>query len=256
MGLLTRLGSIFSRHPGAPANPEAPDQASPPGFDDAHDAEIVEEHPLEALEELADASVVTTRQVNLARPLTRRTKQEWFDELQRNHQELTDLIRKFDSHLDREAERADRIVRAAEALDLVVPAIERLAERMGDRVDDAATRITGSVEVSSRRAEMHASESGKSLEEITGHLRTSASGQTELVTRLAEFRQTMSDMARAGSESTRLLAEMSARDTTRQEQLERRIASTRAWIIVGVCAAMAIGVSAIAVAVIAITRTS
>ena len=253
MGLLTRLGSIFSRHPGARTGTITFEDQSPPGFDDAHDADLIDEHPLDDLDESMDPSMVTTRPVNLARPLTRRTKQEWFDELQRNHQELTDLIRKFDAHLDRDDERAERLLRAADALDRVVPAIEQLSQSVNERMTEACARITDSVDASSRRVEARAEESGRSLADISEHLRTSADGQHELVARLAEFRQTMSDMARNGAESSRLLSEMSTRDADRQDELERRLASTRLWVILGVSAAFLIGVCAIAVAVIAIT---
>lgn len=255
MGLLTRLGSIFSRHPGGTAVSPS-DEPRQPTFDEASDAEVVDEHPLDDLPEgeEPDGSVISTRPVNLARPSVRRTKQEWFEELQRNHQELVDLIGKFDAHLDREASRSDRLMQVADALDRALPAIERLSENLGDRMDHAADRIADAVEAGAQRAEQQAEASGRALSGISEHLQTSAAGQVELVTRLAEFRETMSDMARSGAESSRLLSEMSRQGAERQQQMEQRLAATRLWVILGVSAALGVAAGAVAVAVIAITR--
>lgn len=255
MGLLTRLGSIFARHPGA-THPISGDPR-PPDFDAAADADIIDEHPLDDLDDpTPDPSVVTTRPVHLARPPARRTKQEWFDELQRNHQELTDLIRKFDAHLDSSEQRAERLMRAADALDRVAPSIETLSHTVTDQVSAAAERITSAVETASGRAQSSADNAATAFNAIAEHLHQSNAGQTELVTRLAEFRQSMTEVARTGAESTRLLAEMSQRDAERQTRLDQRLASTRLWLVLGVTAAFVLSAAAIAVAVIAITKSS
>ncbi len=257
MGLLTRLGSIFARHPGgvSGAGGRGPDQLI--GFDDAAEGEIVDEHPLEDLdaEEGAEA-LVSTRPVNLTRPIAKRTKQEWFDELQRNHQELVDLVRKFDSHLDREADRADRLAEVSEALGRALPAVERLSSELGERLDRNADRVADAIEGAAARADRNAERLEGSLGGIGEQLQTSTAGQVELVTRLAEFRQTMSEMAHAGAESTRLLAEMSERDARRQADLERRIASMRLWVALGVGVALAVAAVAVTMGVVALVTRS
>lgn len=257
MGLLTRLGSIFARHPGgaAGAGGRGPDQLI--GFDDAAEGEVVDEHPLEVLEgEESAEALVATRPVNLTRPLAKRTKQEWFDELQRNHQELVDLVRKFDSHLDREAERADRLAGVSEALGRALPAVERLSSELGERLDKGADRIADAIEGGAARAERHAERVEGALGGIGEQLQTSTAGQVELVTRLAEFRQTMSEMAHASAESTRILGEMSERDARRQVDLERRVASMRLWVVLGVGVALAVAAVAVTLGVVALITQS
>lgn len=247
MGLLTRLGTMFSRHPGA--------SSQPADFDSAADADIIEGHPLDHLDDgPADgSSVVTTRPVNLARPTARRTKQEWFDELQRNHQELTDLIRKFDAHLDSTEQRAERLMCAADALDGLSPALDQLTRSIADQVVTAADRITGAIETASDRAE---SSANAARTDMADHLGQSNKAQVELITRMAEFRQSMTDVAQASAESSRLLAEISQRDSERYARVDQRLASVRVWIITGIALAFVLSVAAITISVIAITKSA
>lgn len=255
MGLLTRLGSIFSRYPGA-ARPTG-DEPRALDFDSAAEGDIVEGSPLDAIDDpVSDEPRVSTRPVNLARPAMRRTKQEWFDELQRNHQELTDLIRKFDAHLDSTRERDERLAHAATEVGRIVPSIEHLARSGADEVDRVCERVVSAIESASERALSVSRESARGLAGLAEQLGRSNDSQAELVTRLAEFRQTMSDVASSSAEATRLLGEMSRRDAERQARQDRQAAKTRLWVIAGVSTAFVLAAGAIAVAIVAIIRAS
>jgi hypothetical protein len=133
------------------------------------------------------------------------TKQEMVEELERNYREVLDLVRRVKDHLDREEPRATRVMEVAERVESVLPAVESLAERIGEGQDHAATRIVEAIETSDHAR----TESVQRLEQILSdlHANIEAGGMTHqrIATELDGLGEHVSELAEASVMSSRAL---------------------------------------------------
>jgi len=83
-------------------------------------------------EELNDS--IDRHNRSIAKPMPR-NKQELFEALQRNYHEVTELIRKVDSHLDREQQRGERVMEVVEKIDSLIPVLHKLPEELNGKAE-------------------------------------------------------------------------------------------------------------------------
>lgn len=171
---------------------------------------------------------------------TPRSRQEALAELQRNYNEVIELVRKMGAHLDRESTRSARMLELAER---IPEAIELLSESRGqnERMIDALR----SASESARKADAQIEQA---LVAVRERLDEASESDAQLVGTLAEFRGSLREMADASSASGRAIQSMNERNAQRDAELSEILTVTRRWII----AALVLGAVGVAAAVVSV----
>jgi len=184
------------------------------------------------------------------RPL--RNKQELFDELQRNYRDLVALVRKVDSHLDTQTERSKSLAEIAERVDRTLPAIERLGETP-DKLDELRNEINTIVKQNKADADQRAARIEKVVSDVVGRLEAQARDQHQLVSTMAEFRETIGELSSSTRESGVAVRELARSVRERDQALVGQITSVKRRVTVGFAAVAVIAGAAAVLAAIALT---
>ncbi len=238
MGLVSRFALFFR---GRSAHPEPRREAgAPPAID-----------PLEASEDLApfdssDRALVEVRPLSVA---PRRNKQELLDDLERRYHEVVELVRKVDAHLDKADERADRTADLARRL---LDAVERLSS--SDSEHDQR-RHAEHVELLNRLIQTQSSGADRldtTLTRLGAQAEAAGHSREQLVMTMAEFRETMSDVARSNARGASALEEGARLQHERDERLSTIIGANQRRMIGILVASMTLAAAALVVAFIAL----
>jgi hypothetical protein len=184
-----------------------------------------------------------------------RTKQELFEELHRNYREVLHLVRKVNTHLDREQARGDRMLRVAAQVEAVLPKLQALtsmpmqinehASKLHAELVEAMRDTSQSDEVRTRRLE-------SALSQISQTMHEGAEGQANLNRTMAAFRETISDANKDARRSTLAIEELAVRSARREEELMKLLADSKRWSAVGLVMCGVVGLIAIAAGVFAV----
>ena len=183
------------------------------------------------------------------RPL--RNKQELFDELQRNYRDLVALVRKVDSHLDTQTERSKSLAEIAERFDRTLPAIERLGETP-DKLDELRAEINTIVKQTRADADQRAARIEKVVSGVVERLEAQARDQHQLVSTMAEFRETIGELSSSTRESGVAVRELARSVRERDQALVSQITSVKTRVTIGFAAVAAIAGAAAVLAAIAL----
>ncbi|MEQ9616502.1 MAG: hypothetical protein RLN60_00535 [Phycisphaerales bacterium] len=205
---------------------------------------------LDVEDELRDDSPdETVRELGTVDPRTpappKKSKQELIEELSKNYQEVLQLVRKMSDHIDREADREERVVALATKVDEIRDALATMPDRINENANTLNARI---VEAIDRQA---LAEQG-ALDQMIEQSRVSGEAQGRLVTTMAEFRETMHDMSKSGSRSNEILAEMSRNADATREEIAQLIVTSKRWTTVAMVASLSVAVVAIVIAAISL----
>ncbi|MEM1166538.1 MAG: hypothetical protein AAGI30_09650 [Planctomycetota bacterium] len=188
-----------------------------------------------------------------SRPLARvapiRSKQELFEELQKNYHEVVELVRKVDHHLDREQRRSARVMEVLDRVDGLIPTLERLPTELNTKAEQLNGELIAAIR---EQAGAGSPEIVAAVEKVGDQLRTGSKAQDELSHTMASFRQTIGDLAASTERSNEMIRSIETTNAKRENELAGLIASGRRAQTIALGAAVTIGVVAMGVAVLAI----
>ncbi len=176
-------------------------------------------------------------------PPAKKSRQELIEELSRNYQEVLELVRKMSDHPDRNEERQQRVEELASKVDVISNALETMPDRIHENAKVLNKEIVDAIDRSTE-AEKNA------LGQVIEHSRKAGETQGKLVTTMADFRETMSDVSKSGTRSNEILAEMSRNANETREEIAQLIVTSKRWTTVAMVASLSIAVVAIVIAVI------
>lgn len=252
MGLLTRVASMFGRSPAAHERTRSPARSPASTLGDSPVG--LESDPSENGEGPFDGPLVEVMPVsvrNTPAPTPRRSRQEMMDELEQNYREVLEIVRKFDGHLDKADERAQRMAdiadRMLEAAERIPAAInENAAERHAEQIE-LLRAISESGREGSERVE-------QALVRLGVQHEVASQSHEQLVTSMADFRETMSDVGRTNRRTAEALETGNRQKQESDERLSAIIVGNQRWMIGILAASMLLAAAALMVAVVAVTR--
>ncbi len=173
-----------------------------------------------------------------------RSRQELIAELQRNYQEVLGIVRKVDTHLDEQGQRAERMAEIAERFPAAADDLAHLRERQ-DSVHEALEAVALSLRErdESIAAGQHAT--NDKLEDIRGLMAESSESERQLIGSLVEFRDMMGGMSAATERLAEAVGRIESREAERVNEIVGAIKGIRSSVV-------AIGVIAASCAVVAI----
>lgn len=179
----------------------------------------------------------------------RRNKQELMDDLEKSYREVVELVRKVDSHLDKADRRADRVVEVADRLLEVV-------QRMPDS-EHGERRHQQQIDLLGKLAEEHRSGVDRldtALARIGVQAEVASQSHEQLVMTMAEFRETMCDVARSSTRSAQAVEAGNDQKRESDERLSRLIAGNQRWMMGILAASMVLAAAALILSIVAVVR--
>lgn len=184
-----------------------------------------------------------------------RTKQELFEELHRNYREVLHLVRKVNTHLDREQARGDRMLRVAAQVEAVLPKLQALTGMPGE-INEHASKLHAELVEAMRDTNQSDEHRTKRLESALGKISETmnegTAGQANLNRTMAAFRETISDANKDAKRSSLAIEEMAVRSARREEELMKLLADSKRWSAVGLAMCGVVGLIAIGAGVFAV----
>ncbi|TVQ31860.1 MAG: hypothetical protein EA376_07685 [Phycisphaeraceae bacterium] len=173
-----------------------------------------------------------------------RNKNEMIAELQKNYEEVLELVRKLDGHLDLQERRAERLMEIAERIPAAMDAIPEIRDQ-GARMVEAVDRLAEATREGDERV-------AEAVAGVGEHVQRTGQVEEELRDSVTDFRSALGEMTGANARVGDTLDGMRRSSETREQRLVELIATTRRTMVtIGViCGAVA--VVAILIAVIAI----
>ncbi len=181
-----------------------------------------------------------------------RNRQELFEELQRNYREVVDLVRRVNTHLDREQQRSERLMVIAERVEQLVPRLHELPNDINTHATHLNRELVQVIRDTNVADERRTQRLENALTGISKHLSTGSSAQAELVHTMAAFRETMSDLAQENARTGEVLRDTSERAAERERDMVKLLAGSRMWSRVGLGLSVVVGLAAVGAAVAAI----
>ncbi|MEC9373418.1 MAG: hypothetical protein VYC34_06210 [Planctomycetota bacterium] len=239
MGMLSRLTSVFAR-------------TREDGAGGSVDAEARERGPLprspvgieyDELDEGARTSSGGSRFGLLSRHRggapEEAARQQSITELKENYNEVMDLVRKVNAHLDRQEARSSRMI--------------EIAERIPEGIDALGDiRAQGETLIEVARSTHAATEAG--TERVTAALDRSIEAELKLVEEMSHVRTTMDDVAGSNAKIGETLQSMHRSSTAREGELIGLISESRRWMqmtLIGCAAGVGIALIVAIVALVA-----
>lgn len=229
MGLLTRFSSLFGAKAQSRAaqgsshafRPAAPTPASPVDIDISREDDdlLREDDPLRFDDEpRRPPSPVSVS----AAPPAPKSKGEMIAELQKNYNEVMELIRKVSNHLDEQAGRSERLMEIAERIPEALDALPELRSQN--------ERIIVALRDAAEEARSRDEQSAQTLDRLGDRLEESRESDRVLVGTMAEFRGTLREMADTNERTGATLSDMNQRNAAREQELHNILLLTRRWI--------------------------
>jgi len=177
-----------------------------------------------------------------------RSRQEMLGELQKNYAEVLELVRKVSGHLDKQDERAARLMEIAERLPAAMDALPQIREQNAQTLS-ALNRLVelGVAEGESSRA------ATDELASIKTRLEQARETELELVSTMASFRESVSDVSRASERVGVAVEGLDRRGAQRDAQLAEAMNAGRRWTVALLATSGAATLVALAAVVISLT---
>lgn len=182
-----------------------------------------------------------------------RNKQELFEELQKNYREVVGLIRKVDNHLDEQNQRSVRMMQIAERMDSLSGAIEQ-AGAVPQKIDELKSTIESALRTTEQGTAERTERVRQAVEEVGTALVASSDQQSKLTHTMAEFRQTIGDLSEATGQSSSAMRTLMDSVIERDKAFAEELRVTRSRVIIAVGILGAVSLSAVVVAILAITQ--
>lgn len=225
------------RHNGSPLSESLRDRSGAVAVDDIgadDDSPIVEVRPLAVASGGAPV---------------RRNKQDLLDDLEKSYREVVELVRKVDSHLDKADRRADRVVEVADQL---LQAVQRLPDgEHGERRHQQQLELLQKV-VEEQRTGVDRLDTA--LARIGVQAEVAGQSHEQLVMTMAEFRETMCDVARSSTRSAQAVESGNDQRRESDERLARIIAGNQRWMLGVLGASMVLAAAALILSIVAVIR--
>lgn len=244
MGLLTRFRSMLFGSRPAPRRAEAHVLASAVNGASAGQDSADEDGPLVEVRPLAVAGGAGAPAV-----VSRKSRQELMDDLEKSYREVVELVRKVDAHLDKADQRAERM---GELADQLLRAVENLPSREHDEQARQRQIELLSQMVEEQRAGVDRLDN--TLARLGVQAEVAGQSHEQLVMTMAEFRETMCDVSRASGRSAQAIEASTEQKRQADERLARAIVGNQRWMIGILAASMVLAAGALVLAVIAVVR--
>ncbi|MCA9312307.1 MAG: hypothetical protein KDA21_13920 [Phycisphaerales bacterium] len=183
---------------------------------------------------------------------TPQNKRELMEELQKNYREVVSLVRKVNTHLDRVETRSTHLMDVADRLE---PALDRLAEDLRSHGEDAlaAHRDMTAEVISAIRNHLRAGLEGqqqlvRAVQAVGEQISTTATAQSQLVTTMAHFRETMNGIARSNEHAGHVLESLRDASQERDQALTSAIRASFRWNLLIFITSTTLGLGALGVA--------
>lgn len=190
-----------------------------------------------------------------------RNKQELVAELQKNYVEVLELVRRVNSHLDRQEERSDRIMKIVDRLPDAIDSLAATREQNGALLaamnESTAASKAGNERVASVVEDLarHGERQAGALGSINEGLEKSRRTELQLVQTMAEFRTSVSEMAGSSSRVGDTLESLQNSSAARERELVDLVNESRRWTLTAMIACGAgVGI-ALALAMVALFST-
>jgi len=218
-----------------------------PALDDSamFDDETANESEVDALE--ADAPQPLAR-----KPKSPRSKQELIEELHRNYQEVLGLIRKLDTHLDENRDRSQTIADVAEQYSKLAPVLESLPDHLAQSTNKLSDDIRSSITDEGAAARELLERIESAILHVGTDIERSTNQQGQLVETMAEFRESLTDLARSSTAAYESVRDAQLRAAERDRALLTQLRQTRMWLIGLTVGVGAIGLTAVILGIIAL----
>lgn len=161
-----------------------------------------------------------------------KSKQEMLAELQKNYADAVELMRKVDRHMDRQEERAERLLEIAERIPAALEVLPVIREHAGE-LASAVDRLSAAADrgIAANEAQQ------ETLARVREFAERSADAEEQIAGTLGEFRGTVDVMAGATDDLGKTLRSIQDRDQRRDDQLAELIGQNTKWMvtIVSIC---------------------
>jgi len=155
-----------------------------------------------------------------------KSKQELLAEIQRNYQEVLELVRKVDTHLDESGERSLRLIELADRVPEGMASIVEL-KKQNEVVTHAIERVTEVVTAT----EGHASATVEELRGIAVRFDEASRRGEALAGALGEFREILTEVAGSGARLNTVMENIQRDASSREERLVSLIEREQRWMI-------------------------
>ncbi len=155
-----------------------------------------------------------------------KSKQELLAEIQRNYQEVLELVRKVDGHLDESSERSQKLFDLAERVPEGMSTIVEL-KNQNEAVTHAIERITEVV----ASTEGHASSTVEELRAIATRFDEASQRGEALAGAVGEFREILGSVANNSSHLNSVMENIQREASSREERLVTLIEREQRWMI-------------------------
>jgi len=155
-----------------------------------------------------------------------KSKQELLAEIQRNYQEVLELVRKVDNHLDESSERSQRLFDLADGVPEGMATLVEL-KNQNEVVTHAIERVT---EIAAS-TEGHASATVEELRNIAVRFDEASQRGEALAGAVGEFREILTEVAGSGSRLNNVMESIQREASSREERLVSLIEREQRWMI-------------------------
>ena len=201
--------------------------------------------PDEALElEIGEDGVVIGPDGVLEPRTPPKSKQELLAEIQRNYQEVLELVRKVDTHLDESSGRSQQLIELADRVPEGMASLVEL-KKQNEVVTHAIERVTEVV----TSTDGHASAAVEELRGIAIRFDEASRRGETLAGAVGEFREILTEVATSGVRLNTVMETIQREASSREERLVSLIEREQRWMIFAMSLC---GVSVAVAAVIAI----
>lgn len=250
MGLLSRVASIFGKSPAASQRTNTYGGVSAIG--ETGPAVAVDAEPQDNAADGREGPLVEVMPVSVRSvPATKKSRQDMLEELEQNYREVLDIVRKVDTHLDKADDRAQRMAEIAERM---LDVAERIPAAINE---NAAQRHAEQIELLRAIAEEGrggAERVEQALVRLGVQHEVASQSHEQLVTSMAEFRETMGEVGRTNRRTAEALETGNRQKQESDERLSAIIVGNQRWMIGILAASMLLAAAALMVAVVAVTR--
>lgn len=162
-----------------------------------------------------------------------RNRNELFQELQKNYNEVLSLVRKVDHHLDQQQHRQVRLLEIAEQTHKQMSVLTDLRDQNA-RAADAITELTAVTKAGQKSTDNRLGEQTRVLGDMKSVIQATAEHEKEISHSLDAFRNSMGGMADATGRLGEALAGMRAADVEREEQIAKMITRQQRFMIIAI----------------------
>jgi|GEM_PF-2941148 len=185
-----------------------------------------------------------------ARIAAPQTKKELFEELQRNYREVVMLVRKVDAHLDEQAHRSERLMAVAERFDQSLPLLETIAQTPA-KLDGIREELAAIAASSGQAADQRAERLESAIAKVVDGVEAQHKDQHQLVSVMAEFRESLGDMNKTNADSSQALRNLGESVAKRDQAMLERMKTIQLWMAAGLATIAIVALAALLITILA-----